>query len=58
MGCNPREHCRPLFQELGILTVASLYIFTNLIYTVCSRIMMSETRFLDYTPMTRVTIEI
>ncbi|PSN45502.1 hypothetical protein C0J52_22163 [Blattella germanica] len=32
MGCNPREHCRPLFQELRILTVASLYIFTNLIY--------------------------
>ncbi|PSN54141.1 hypothetical protein C0J52_09451 [Blattella germanica] len=32
MSSNPREHCRPLFQELGILTVASLYIFTNLIY--------------------------
>ncbi|PSN56282.1 hypothetical protein C0J52_00368 [Blattella germanica] len=32
MGCNPREHCRPLFQELGILTVASLFIFTNLVY--------------------------
>ncbi|PSN56192.1 hypothetical protein C0J52_01422 [Blattella germanica] len=45
MGCNPREHCRPLFQELGILTVASLYI------------MMSETRFLDYTPTTHVTTE-
>ncbi|PSN51851.1 hypothetical protein C0J52_04733 [Blattella germanica] len=32
MGCNPREHCRTLFQELGILTVASLFIFTNLVY--------------------------
>ncbi|PSN54251.1 hypothetical protein C0J52_09236 [Blattella germanica] len=26
MGCHPKEHCRPLFQELRILTVASLYI--------------------------------
>ncbi|PSN48707.1 hypothetical protein C0J52_13540 [Blattella germanica] len=32
MGCHPREHCRPLFQELGILTVASLYILSNLVY--------------------------
>ncbi|PSN53530.1 hypothetical protein C0J52_13233 [Blattella germanica] len=32
MGCHPREHCRPLFQELGILTVAPLYILSNLVY--------------------------
>ncbi|PSN55529.1 hypothetical protein C0J52_18015 [Blattella germanica] len=32
MGYNPKEHCRPLFQELGIHPVASLYIFTNLVY--------------------------
>ncbi|PSN57488.1 hypothetical protein C0J52_08030 [Blattella germanica] len=25
MGCNPREHCRPLFQELGILTTLHFY---------------------------------
>ncbi|PSN56471.1 hypothetical protein C0J52_08348 [Blattella germanica] len=32
MGCHPKEHCRPLFQDLGILAVASLYILTNLVY--------------------------
>ncbi|PSN46323.1 hypothetical protein C0J52_15199 [Blattella germanica] len=32
MGCHPRENCRLLFQELGILTVASLYILCNLVY--------------------------
>ncbi|PSN57220.1 hypothetical protein C0J52_05018 [Blattella germanica] len=30
--CHPKEHCRPLFQELRILTVAFLYIFSNLVY--------------------------
>ncbi|PSN55535.1 hypothetical protein C0J52_18013 [Blattella germanica] len=55
MGCNPREHCRPLFQELESLQLP-LSSFLLISY-ICSLTMMSETRFLDYTPMTRVTTE-
>ena len=31
-GCNSREHCRPIFEEFGVLTVSSLFVFVCLIF--------------------------
>ena len=36
-GCGPRDSCRKLFAELGILTLRSQYIFSLLLFTVKNR---------------------